>query len=140
MDALSAARQGGLESVVYSGIKPAKAWTGTPAEELCDLSALHEPMAFFEGGARDAAMRFPKNANVAATVALAGIGFDETKVRLVADPGAAGNTHYIEAKGAFGTFEFTICGAPLPDNPKSSAMTAMSALRFVRNQAGAMTI
>ncbi|MBF9058145.1 aspartate dehydrogenase [Rhodobacterales bacterium HKCCSP123] len=132
LDALRAGAAGGLTSVRYTGTKPPSGWAGSPAEEVLDLSGLTAPAVHFEGTAREAALRYPKNANVAAAVALAGLGFDETAARLVADPGAAGNMHEIEAEGAFGRFRFEITGAALPGNPRSSALAAMSVLAEVR--------
>ncbi|WP_443070159.1 aspartate dehydrogenase [Sulfitobacter sp.] len=136
LDALSAARVGGLEHVRYTGVKPPESWHGTLAEEILDLGSLVEPVTHFNGSARDAALRYPKNANVAAAVAMAGLGFDQTQTRLIADPKAPGNTHTISAKGAFGTFEFTITGNSLPDTPRTSALAAMSVVdRILRNNA-----
>lgn len=140
LDALSAATIGGLDSVVYRGRKPPQGWVGSPAEDKLELASLAEPAVHFAGSARDAALQYPKNANVAASVALAGIGFDETSAELIADPGIGENIHEIIAEGAFGHFEFRVSGRPLPDNPKSSALTAMSVVRESRNRVAPLSI
>jgi len=134
MDMLVAARAGGLDSVCYRGIKPPMGWKGSPAEKVIDLDSIKEPVTHFKGTARDAARAFPKNANVAATIALAGIGFDRTRVELIADPTSSTNRHEVEAIGGFGSFSVSIEGNPLPDNPRSSALTAMSVLSAIENR------
>lgn len=127
LDCLQAARTGRLESVTYVGRKPPAGWAGSPAEKVLDLAALTEGSAVhFEGSARDAAIEYPKNANVAAAVALAGVGFEATQVKLIADAGVSENIHEIQATGDFGSFQFQIRGKSLPDNPRSSALAAMS--------------
>lgn len=140
MDALAAASRLGLDSVRHEVVKPPAAWRGTEAEVLCDLSTLTAPFAFFEGTARDAAARFPQNANVALISALAGMGPDRTTVALVADPAAARNLHRVVAMGDFGRMEIVLENRPLAANPKSSELTALSLVRLVENRAGALVI
>ncbi|MBE9603419.1 aspartate dehydrogenase [Acetobacteraceae bacterium H6797] len=140
IDALAALRLGGLEEVVYTGRKPPLAWKGTAAESALDLASLTEARVFFEGTAREAASRFPQNANVAATVALAGLGLDETRVALVADPGIARNVHEVSARGRAGAFSIRLEGYPSPDNPKTSLTAGLSMAREVLNRAGRRAI
>jgi aspartate dehydrogenase len=140
IDALAAARLSGLEEVVYTGRKPPRAWRGTPAEQLLDLDALTEPVAFYEGTAREAARDYPQNANVAATVALAGLGFDATRVRLVADPGIARNLHEVAVRSACADFTIRLEGRPSPANPKTSLTAGYSVAREVLNRVAATVI
>lgn len=126
LDALRSAKLGGLDRVMYTGTKPPAAWKGTPAEKFYDLSSLTEPTVIFKGNAREASALYPKNANVTAAVALAGVGFDETAVTLVADPAADGNSHRVSAVGSFGSFDIVLRNKPLPDNPKTSWLAALS--------------
>lgn len=140
MDALSAACVGGLNRVTYLSRKPPRAWKGTAAETVCALDSVREPTLLFEGDAARAAATYPQNANVAATIALAGLGMAATEVRLVADPTVDGNVHTIQAEGAFGAYEMVVRGKPMPDNPKTSALTAMSLVRVVAARCSPLVI
>ncbi|CAN7746486.1 aspartate dehydrogenase [Pseudorhodoferax sp. LjRoot39] len=133
LDALRAARQAGLRSVRYTGRKPPRAWAGTPAEARCVLADIRQPTVVFEGNAADAARAFPKNANVTAAVALAGAGFERTTVTLVADPDVNANVHELQASGSFGELSLRLANAPLPDNPKTSWLAALSIEAVLRD-------
>lgn len=133
LDGLRALRRGGLERVRYVASKPPDAWLGTPAEQRVDLGAVDSPTTFFFGSAGEAARLYPRNANLAATVALAGIGFEDTEVELVADPTSTDNVGRIEAKGALGRMELELRGPPMPENPKTSVITAYSILEAIES-------
>lgn len=139
IDALAAAGQC-LETVTYTARKPPLSWRGSPAEETHDLAKIDKATPIFSGSAREAALRFPKNANVVATVALAGTGFEETKVTLMADPEAKGNTHEIIATGGGYDLRYATTGAALQANPRTSALTALSAVRAIRQHGTGLTI
>lgn len=139
-DWLAAARAAGLSDVVYRGRKPPLAWKGTPAEKSVDLDSLDSPMAFFKGTASQAARDYPRNANVAATVALASLGMERTRVELWADPGIRENCHEVEATGAAGRLQIRLENLPDPENPRTSLVTAYSALQAVLNRRASLVL
>jgi len=126
LDGLLAARSAGLTSVTYTSLKGPDAWRGTPAQRLLGDNARTERVIFFSGTARQAALQYPQNANVGATIALAGLGLDRTRVELGSDPDVSGPLGIIEAAGAFGHFKFEILALASPNNPKTSALTGHS--------------
>ncbi|MEW5421592.1 aspartate dehydrogenase [Amorphus sp. 3PC139-8] len=132
LDGLVAARLAGLDEVRYTSHKPPHAWLGTAAEGTLDFDHIEDEVVFFEGTARDAAVRFPKNANVSAAIALAGIGPERTQVRLVSSRRVTDPLGVVEASGAFGWFRFEIYAHAFPSNPKSSMLTAYSLLECAR--------
>jgi aspartate dehydrogenase len=132
MDGLASAREGGLDSVTYQACKSPASWRGSMAEQLIDLDAVSEAQVFFEGSAREAARLFPANANVAATIALNGLGMDATRVRLLVDPATRRNTHRLQVCGNFGEFHIELSGNPLASNPKTSTLAALSAVQACR--------
>lgn len=140
VDVVASARYAGLTRVVYLTRKPAKAWSGTPAEDMVDLRSVKEPVLFFDENAEVAARVFKSKANVCATLALAGIGFDKTRVQFWVDEAMTRSVHHIEAEGASGTLKLDLENRFSPTDGKSSVLTAMSVVRAVRNRASAVRI
>ena len=140
LDGLGALKAGGLEKVTYVSTKPSHAWKGTPAAQNFDLDSLSESTVIFEGRAEAAALDYPQNANLAATIALAGAGFDNTFVRLVADPHAVINCGRIEADGKFGHMIMEMRGKPMASNSKTSAVTALSLIYALNKETSRFVI
>lgn len=140
LDGLLALREGGLHAVRYTSSKPPHAWAGTPAERNFRLDALSEPTVIHSGPAHEAARLYPKNANLAVTIALAGLGLERTQVDLVADPALTGNVGRIEASGRLGTLSVEMAGRAAPDNPKTSLVTAYSIVHALRSGRAVMAL
>lgn len=118
-------------SLAYESRKPPAAWAGELRAHGHDPATLATPVTLFEGSAREAAAAYPQNLNVAAALALAGPGFEQTRVAVVCDPAATGNTHTVKAESAFGTMAITIANRPSPANPKSSWIVSRSLLAAI---------
>ncbi|HWL73566.1 MAG TPA: aspartate dehydrogenase domain-containing protein, partial [Burkholderiaceae bacterium] len=120
--------------------KPPAAWRGTVASGQIDLDRVGSATTVFEGTARAAVTLYPQNANVAATLALAGIGFDRTEVTLIADPSIKRNIHSFEAESATGRLRFESEGYATASNAKTSVNTALSAVSYLRTGVGFVPI
>jgi aspartate dehydrogenase len=140
LDILSAAAVGGLDRVAMTVRKDPSAWYGTETESLCDLANLRAPLVIYDGPVRAGARRYPQNVNIAAAVALAGIGLDRTHLTIVADPTIRAHVVEIEASGAFGSFRFVEEVLPSADNPKTGKLVAMAAIKTIRQLAAPVVI
>jgi aspartate dehydrogenase len=140
LDILSAAAVGGLERVAMTVRKDPSAWYGTAAEDLCDLGSLAAPFVVYDGPVGEGARRYPQNVNIAAAVALAGVGLDRTQLTIIADPTIRTHVVEIEAAGAFGSFRFVEDVAPTADNPKTGKLVAMAVIKTIRQLAAPVVI
>src|SRR5467141_2466117 len=134
LDALKAACAAGVDEVSIAVTKPPAAWKGIPYVERLkiDLERLAGPVTLFEGRAREGVPHFPANVNIAAVLSLAGVGFDRTRLKVVADPALTFNTHSITIRGKTGTMFLRFESVPSPDNPKTAMLACYSALAAFR--------
>lgn len=135
LDGLLSLRQAGLSKVKYTSTKPPASWKNTPADGAFRLDELRRATVIFSGTAAEAARLYPKNANLAAAVALAGLGLDRTQVELVADPTVTQNIGRIDAESAYASLSVVLGGRSAADNPKTSQITGMSVLAALENRA-----
>jgi len=121
LDALESAANAGIDEVTLTSRKNPKALGKTNTEEL----------VIYEGTAKEAARQFPREMNVAATLALT-VKPAQVKVKVVSDPKVTRNTHEIRAKWRFGEMTMQFANEPHPDNPHTSALAAWSAIRLLQ--------
>ncbi|WP_396611305.1 aspartate dehydrogenase [Haloferax sp. S1W] len=143
LDAVKAAAlTGDLETVSLTTTKNPAGLEGAPylVENDIDVQAFETATTVFEGSATEAALAFPSNINVAMALSLAGIGPDETTVRIVADPDESNNVHHIEATGGMGSIETTVRNVPSPTNPKTSYLAAVSAIEKLRTMGATVRV
>jgi aspartate dehydrogenase len=140
LDALKAACVAGVDAVHIRVAKPPKAWKGIPFVDALgvDLENLSQARTLYRGAAREGVPHFPQNVNIAAVLALAGIGFDRTELEVVADPALTRNTHTIRVAGKSGTFTVVLENVPAPDNPKTAWLACYSALAALRSLASSV--
>ncbi len=133
LDAVTAAAEGQIASVRMTTRKPPNGLAGAPYLTANGISVdrLNAPKRVFAGTAREAAAGFPANVNVAAALALAGIGPDRTAIEIWADPTVDRNCHTIEVEADSARFSLTIENVP-SENPKTGKITALSVLAALR--------
>jgi aspartate dehydrogenase len=133
LDAVAAAAEGQIHSVRMTTRKPPAGLAGAPYLVANNISVdgLKAAKRVFSGNAREAAAGFPANVNVAAALALAGIGPDRTMIDIWADPGVTRNCHTIEVDADSARFTLSIENIP-SENPKTGRIVALSVLADLR--------
>ena len=130
LDAVKAAKLGGIKSVTLTTTKPPRGLRGAPyfKKQKIDLEKITKPTLVFNGNASQAIKGFPANINVAVILSFAGIGPQRTKVRIIADPSVRSNIHEIRLIGNSGTIIARTENIPSPSNPKTSYLAILSAI------------
>ena len=135
LDALRAAAEGTIHSVTLITRKPPRSLAGAPyvVERKIPVLALTSAELIFQGNAREAAQAFPANANVAATLSLAGIGPIRTRVEIWAVPGLEENVQELQVRSESADFDLRLSSRPLAENPRTGSLTPKSAIAALRS-------
>jgi aspartate dehydrogenase len=134
LDAVQAAALGGgISKVQMITRKPPAGLDGAPylVENQIRVAGLTQAKLVFSGSAREAARGFPANVNVAAALAMAGLGPDRTMIDIWADPAVDRNVHRIEVEADAARFSFQIENVPSLENPKTGKMTPLSVIALL---------
>ena len=133
LDAVKAVSEGDVSSITLVTRKPPGGLMGAPhlVENNIDVEKLTDALQVFGGTARAAAKAFPANVNVAAALALAGIGPDRTTVEVWADPAVSKNMHTIKVDAAASSFTMSIENVP-SETPATGKITALSVIASLR--------
>lgn len=142
IDNIKSAALGDIEEVVLTTRKPPISFKGVPYVEKSkiDLSSIKGPIVLYEGPASEAVKILPQNINVAATLSLAGVGPERTKVRVIIDPNIKDIIHEVYIKGEFGEISTRAVNKPFPNNPRTSYIAALSAIATLRKITGNLVI
>jgi len=134
IDAIKAAALQRVDSIRLTTRKPIYGFADNAyvQEHRINLSAIKKETILFEGNVREAVKCFPQNINVAATIALASNSKDKLRIRIATSPEFKVNSHEIEVVGAFGRLVTKTENVLCPDNPKTSFLAVLSAVRTLK--------
>ena len=134
LDGLKAAMCGKISKVTLTTRKPPAGFKGVPyvLKKKIHLDTLKKDTVIFQGNALKAVKHFPQNINVAAVLSIAGLGARNTKVKIVASPSIARNTHEVEIEGSSGRIFTRTENVIHPDNPKTSYLAVLSAVAVLK--------
>jgi aspartate dehydrogenase len=121
LDAVSSAALAGIDEVILTSRKNPRALERNNKEAE----------TVYEGSAEEAARRHPREMNVAATLALT-VKPAKVTVQVISDPNVQRNTHEIQVKWKFGEMFLRFSNDPHPENPRTSALAAWSAIRLLQ--------
>ena len=142
LDAVQATAVGAISRVHMITRKPPNGLEGAPylVENGISVLGIWKPRCVFTGTAREAARGFPANVNVAAALALAGIGPDRTTIEIWADPDVTRNTHRIELEADSVRLSMQIENVPSVENPRTGRLTPLSVIALLRKLSNPLAI
>src|SRR3989338_4222372 len=142
IDAVKAASLAGIDRITLTSRKPLSAFSENPylAQKGIVLSEMEKETVLFEGHVSDACRHFPKNINVAATLALASRCPRKLIVRIVTSPEYTTNIHEVELEGKFGRIKTQTDNLVCPDNPKTSYLAVLSGLQPLKQHCSGVLV
>ena len=142
LDAVRACAEGPVESVTLETRQPPAALAGAPylVKNDIDVLALTEPTCIFDGTAFDARRAFRPACNIAAALALAGIGPVRTRVQIWADPGVARTVHTIRVDAEAARLTMAVENVPGETNPRTGRLTPLSVVACLRGLVGPLKV
>ncbi len=120
LDAISSAALTHISEVILTTKKNPKAF------EMNNT----QPKIIYEGTAETAAKLYPRSMNVASTLSFI-VKPTKVQVKLMSDPKTTRNTHEIQIKWQFGQMLLRFSNDPHPENPRTSALAAWSAIHLL---------
>jgi aspartate dehydrogenase len=135
IDAIQAASLADISSAVLTTRKPLRGFSDSDYlhKKNIRLSKIKKETLIFEGTVKEAVKHFPRNINVAATLALALHNKSDVKVRILTSPRFKNNSHEIEITGDFGKLKCRTENNVCPDNPKTSYLAILSGIQALKN-------
>jgi len=133
LDVIKAARLAGISKITLTTRKPISGFSQSSylTKKGIKLNKIKSETVLFNGGVTAAVRLFPKNINVAATLAIYS-KFPNVIVEIVADPKSDKNTHEITVEGSFGRIKTKTENVPSPNNPRTSYLAVLSAISTLK--------
>lgn len=141
LDAVGASALATDCSVRIASAKHPRALVGAPFFDThkIDVESLTQATKLFEGPARECAAGFPANLNVAAALALAGVGPDATEAEVWADPTLDTNQHTITVESSAARISMKINNIP-SENPRTGRITVLSIVNLLKKRHAPLVI
>lgn len=96
------------------------------------IDRIKKETVLFDGHVQESVALFPKNINVAATLALASRVKNKIRIRIITSPKFTMNSHEIDVYGNFGHLAVRTDNVACPDNPKTSYLAVLSAVQTLK--------
>jgi aspartate dehydrogenase len=131
IDLVRAAAASADSSIRIRTSKPPQGLADAPYVKNLDVN-LDTQAVIFSGGVRDAIRGFPKNVNVAASLALAAHDPECLRIEVEVCPDLQHNMHSITLESVFGSAEIIVRSRPMKNNPRSSLLAALSCIALLK--------